>query len=225
MSRARLECIARLFLLFMAGVFVSMLSTSTSSAQSITYSGRAYGAQVKLVNPQPNVLLFSDTGNLPSAGGSLSASLLTIALGGTLTSTTISASTQGSAGVATSTAHQENVSAFPGQAAALTATVVEAHSQATCGGVQGSSVVTGLTFGGTPVVVSGQPNQTITLGVIATLVINEQIVASATDITVNALHLTLGTGEQVILSSAHSDVACVVPTRPSTWQRVKAIYR
>ena len=50
-------------------------------AATVSYSGRAYGAQVILVNPQPNVLLFSDTGELPSSGGTLSATLLTILLG------------------------------------------------------------------------------------------------------------------------------------------------
>src|SRR5437899_3381437 len=174
-----------------------LAGTVPAARAAVTYSGRAYGAQVKLVNPQPNVLFFSDTGNLPPSGGSLSATLLSIALGNTLSSTTISASTQGSAGVATSTAHQENVLAFSGQPAQVTATVVESHSRATCGGVSGSSLVTGLTFGGQAVTVSGQPNQTIVISSVATLIINEQIVASSTDITVNALHLLLGTGEEV----------------------------
>ena len=195
-------------------------------AATVSYSGRAYGAQVILVNPQPNVLLFSDTGELPSSGGTLSATLLTILLGSTLSSHTITASTSGVSSVASSSAHQETVVAFPGQPAQLTADVVEAHSQATCGGISGSSIVTNLTFGGTAVVVTGAPNQTVSIPAIATLVINEQIVVpGALDITVNALHLTLGTGEQVILSSAHSDINCATPSRSTTWSRIKQIYR
>ena len=222
MKNARLQFVPSLLTL----VLVLVATTaSRSTAQSVTYSGRAYGAQVKIVNPQPNILLFSDTGNLPPQGGSLSASLLTILLGSTLSSATISANTQGASGVATSSAHQENVVAFSGQPAQVTATVVESHSRATCGGVSGSSIVTGLTFGGSAVTVSGQPNQTVMIANVATLIINEQIVASSTDITVNALHLFLGTGEEVILSSAHSDVSCIVPNRSSTWARVKAFYR
>ena len=200
-------------------------TTPIADAATTTYSGRAYGAQVVLVNPAPNVLFFSDTGPLPSGGGSLSASLLTILLGTTLSSHTISASTSGSASVASSSAHQEAVVVFSGQPAQVTADVVEAHSQATCGGVSGSSVVTGLTFGGTSIAVTGQPNQTVSIGLLATLVINEQIVVpGAQDITVNALHLTLGTGEQVILSSAHSDINCVTAVRSTTWSRVKQLY-
>jgi len=193
---------------------------------AVSCSGRAFGAKVILVNPQPNTLVFSDTGDLPPSGGSLSATLLSISLGGTLSSTTISASTSGSGGLAQSSAHQEAVVAFPGQPAQLTADVIEAHAEATCSGAQGSSVVTNLTFGGNAVVVSGQPNQTVTIPSVATLVINEQISAPGDpNLTVNALHLTLGTGEQVILSSAHSDVLCPTPIRQSSWARIKAIYR
>jgi len=203
-----------------------LAGTVPAARAAVTYSGRGYGAQVILVNPQPNVLFFSDTGNLPPSGGSLSATLLTIALGNTLSSHTITASTSGVSGVASSSAHQEQVVAFSGQPAQLTADVVEAHSQATCAGVSGSSVITNLTFGGNAIVVSGQPNQTVTLGSVATLVINEQIVVqNSLDITVNALHLTLGTGEQVILSSAHSDISCATASRSSSWARVKQLYR
>lgn len=207
-------------------VFACGLTLAAQAGADVTYSGRAFGARVVLVNPQPNVLVFSDTGDLPPSGGSLSATLLTIALGGTLSSNTITASTSGSGGVAQSSAHQETVVAFPAQPAQLTADVVEAHSQATCSGVSGSSVIANLTFGGQAVVVTGQPNQTVTLGVLATLVINEQISTPGVNaITVNALHLTLGTGEQVILSSAHSDVNCPTPVRSSSWARVKSLYR
>jgi len=213
-------------LLATLAVGLAWLAGAVPAARAtVTYSGRGYGAQVVLVNPQPNVLFFSDTGNLPPSGGSLSATLLTIALGNTLSSHTITASTSGVSGVASSSAHQEQVVAFSGQPAQLTADVVEAHSQATCAGVSGSSVITNLTFGGNAIVVSGQPNQTVTLGSVATLVINEQIVVpNSLDITVNALHLTLGTGEQVILSSAHSDINCATAARSSSWARVKQLY-
>src|SRR5215831_1393271 len=161
-----------------AGVAIACVLALGAEAQAdVSYSGRAFGARVGLVNPQPNVLVFSDTGPLPSSGGSLSATLLTILVGNTLSSHTITASTSGAGGIAASSAHQEMVVAFGGQPAQVTADVVEAHSQATCSGVQGSSVVTNLTFGGSAVTVSGQPNQTVTIANVATLVINEQILA------------------------------------------------
>jgi hypothetical protein len=207
-------------------ILVCCLLLIASLADAATFSGRAFGARVVLVNPQPNVLVFSDTGNLPTAGGSLSASLVSISVGGTLSSGTVTASTSGSGSLATSSARVQSVLAFPGQPAQLSADVVQADTRADCAGASGSSTIAGLVFAGNPVVVTGSPNQTITLGALATLVINEQItVAGAADITVNALHLTLGTGESVIISSAHSDINCTVPTRQTTWGRVKSIYR
>ena len=69
-----------------------------------------------------------------------------------------------------------------------TASVVQAQAHADCNGLQGSSVVTNLAFGGSSVVVTGAPNQMTSIPGVATLVINEQIIdPSGTVITVNAL--------------------------------------
>ena len=212
--------------LVIAAALLFTVGLATSAAAQFGYSGRAYGAQVKLVNPNPNVLFFSDTGDLPSSGGSLSATLLTILLGNTLSSHTVTASCSGGSGQANSSASQENVVAFGGQPAQVTASVVSSQAHADCAGVSGSSVVTNLTFGGSAVTVTGQPNQTVTILGVATLVINEQIVnLAAREITVNALHLTVGTGEEVILSSSHSDVACATRAPGTTWGMIKSLYR
>lgn len=199
---------------------------STAEATTTAYSGRAFGAKVQVLAPLPINLTFSDTGPLPAGGGELNATLLSILLANTLSSQTVTAHTEGASGVASSSAHVEQLVALPGSAAELTAEVVDAHSQATCAGVSGSSLIVGLVFGGTPIVVSGQPNQTVSIPGVATLVIHEQIVEpNGLSITVNALHLTTILGTQVIVSSAHSDVACVTPAWSATWGRVKQIYR
>jgi hypothetical protein len=199
-----------------------------AGATATGYSGRAFGAKVDLLAPVlPIHLTFSDTGQLPSTGGVLNATLLSISLANTLSSQTVTAHTEGVGGVASSSAHVEQLVVLPGNAAQLTAEVVDAHSQAACSGVSGSSLIVGLVFGGTPIVVSGQPNQTVSIPGVATLVINEQIVEpNGLSITVNALHLTLLDGlTEVIISSAHSDVACVTPNKSATWGIVKQIYR
>jgi hypothetical protein len=198
----------------------------SAASADVAYSGRAYGAQVKLFNPNPNVLFFSDTGELPAQGGSLSATLLTILLGNTLSSHTVTASCSGGGGQANSSASQEEVVVFSGQPAQVTASVVASQAHADCAGVSGSSVVTDLTFGGNAVTVTGTPNQTVTILGVATLIINEQIVGvGARDITVNALHLIPGTGEEVILSSSHSDVACATGLSSRSWGSIKSLYR
>jgi hypothetical protein len=207
-------------------LLVGCLAIAAQARANVSYSGRAFGARVKLVSPLPTPLTFSDTGPLPSTGGSLSATLLEITVEGILQSYTITASTSGAAGQAESSASQENVVVLPGESAEVTAQVVRASSQADCSGATGSSVIVGLTFGGQSIQVSGQPNQAVTIPDVATLVINEQIVTPGVPaITVNALHLTLLSGLEVILSSAHSDMSCPTPARSSTWARVKAIYR
>ena len=220
MSATRYKQLAATAVLFLT------VASASGVAADVTYSGRAYGAQVKLINPNPNVLFFSDTGPLPSGGGSLSATLLTILLGNTLSSHTITASCSGGGGQANSSASQEDALAFQGQPAQVTASVVSSQAHADCGGASGSSVVTNLTFGGNVVTVTGQTNQTVTILGVATLIINEQILGvGAPDITVNALHLIVGTGEEVILSSSHSDVACSTRGSSATWGKIKAIYR
>ena len=55
----------------------------------------------------------------------------------------------------------------------------------------------------------------------------EAMVQEVTGVTVVSLHhdISTVTGEEVILSSSHSDVACSTRTSSATWAKVKAIYR
>jgi hypothetical protein len=69
-----------------------------------------------------------------------------------------------------------------------------------------------LHVAGTPVVVTGEPNQTVALPN-GRLIINEQV-STATSITVNALHLVLDGGVEVFVASARAGYASVEP--PST---------
>jgi hypothetical protein len=199
----------------------------TAGAASVTYGGRAVADRIVFVNPSPNVLVFADTGDLPPQGGSLSATEASVQVGtGILSSRTLAASTSGGGGETNSAASQEDVVAFAGQPAQLTAAVVRSQAHADCSGATGSSIVTNLTLGGVAVTVTGAPNQTVSIPAVATLVINEQVLGSnAIEITVNALHLYLGTGEEVVLSSSRAGVECALGTQPETWGGVKALYQ
>ena len=100
-----------------------------------------------------------------------------------------------------------------------------------------ASMFVGLTFGGRPVEVTGQPNQTISLGGMATLVLNERHrdEDDAEDDCDDdagehrALHLILPRGQEVILGATRydSDEDCCTPTGTarSTWGRLKSHYR
>lgn len=206
----------------LAVFFAVSLAAARPSAATTTYSGRAFGAQTHLTSP-PATLIFADTGNLPAAGGSLNATLTGIMLAPTLTSGIVTCGTSGSGSTASSSATLESLAAFGGT---LSATRVEARSSVTCTSATGSVLVSGLIFAGTSVTVTGQPNQKISVAGVGTLVIDEQVVpVGEPDITVNALHLTLATGDDLIVASAHSDMDCTTPARATTWGTLKEHYR
>jgi len=198
--------------------------TVLAATDTIGFSGRAFGAQVKVLVPVPDTRLYADTGFLASAGGSISASLASCT-DAVFTSGPTSCSSQGSANAAASASSMANLSAFAGTAAALTCASVGSATRATCDALTGSTQVTGLLFAGVSVVVTGAANQTVSVPGVATLVINEQIVAAGS-ITVNALRVSLASGDELTICSTHSDIGCSpTPTRRGTWGAVKAIYR
>lgn len=200
------------------------LSAVPTRADNCAYSGRAYGLFVNVPPLAP--LTFSDTGVLPASGGSLSASLLVADVPNVAHAEALSAHASGASCAAASDASVANLLLFSGRNIQTSADVVSSAAHADCGGASGSSTIVNLVFGGTPIVVSGSPNQTVTIPGVATLVINEQLTTpGSTDITVNALHLTTVLGEEVIVSSAHSDVSCASPVAPGTWGRIKSLYR
>jgi len=195
-----------------------LVCTSPAQAQT-TFSGRAFAAFVS--TPLTGPMFISDTGQLPPSGGARDDALLDTrdlglaTLNSVLTAEVLAASTSGASGEADSSASLANVVVLPGNAAQVTASFVQAESQATCSGVSGSSEIAGLTFGGTAITVTGQPNQTVTLPGGVTLIINEQATTSNGtyhQIQVNALHLIVPGVAEVILSSAESDINCTGTT-------------
>jgi hypothetical protein len=75
----------------------------------------------------------------------------------------------------------------------------------------GHSIVTDLTIAGLEVAVTGSPNQGITIPGLLSLVINEQLPTvngTSGELVVNALHLKLLSGEDIVVSSARADILC-----------------
>lgn len=188
----------------------------SSPAQAHT-TARAFVAFVNAPTLGAGPLYLADTGELSPAGGWEGAGFLSAEVAGVLSATVLNAATMGArdytSGHANSSSSLADVVVLPGHAAQLTASFVRAQAGATDFGSQGSTEIHDLTFGGMSVAVTNLPNQRIEipglLGPIATLVINEQTVtsdATSQAITVNALHLILATGEEVILASAKSFV-------------------
>src|SRR3989454_7554705 len=190
--------------LFLAGLLIAPLAGATGET---TYSGRATGV---FVHTSLGDLRFSDTGELPPEGGTIDATLVAVDTS-LATAEVLLSVTMGFDGTAQSEAAVADVSLLPGNANGVTADFVRARSSATCTGVAGESELANVRVGGEPITVSGRPNQVLTVPGVFTLIINEQIDAShggTYDMTVNALHLFLFTGDQVIVSHAHSDITC-----------------
>jgi hypothetical protein len=193
------------------------LLTSSTSAATTTFSGRAFDAQVSTTVPLPLTTTIVDTGPLPPGGGVIDATLLTLTLPGgsadALVAVTMGfdSKAQSKAAVAT-LALTLPVADNP----TISADFAMAQSTATCAGVSGSSDITNLVIdglnGGQPISISTSPNQTFTTPGGVTVIVNQQIDDSSggtNSITVNALHITDSTaGIDIIISSAHSDITC-----------------
>jgi hypothetical protein len=195
------------------GVILTFVPAFLPAAEAGSFGGRAFSAFVTapMLGVAPEYI--GDTGALPSEGGWQSAGLPDTEVGALLAAQTLVASTSGgvdSGQVASTSTSLAGLVLFPGNLAETTASFVRAQAAATLGGISGTTEIDQLTFGGMPVQVTGLPNQRIVIPGVATLVINEQAITTgltSRGITVNALHLKLATGEEVVVSSATSSVS------------------
>ena len=134
-SRTRIVSFALLLsVLMVAGLFAA----SPAQAQT-TFSGRAFAAFVSTALTGP--IFLSDTGQLPPSGGSRNDALLDTrdlhlaTLDGVLTAEVLAASTSGASGKAESSASLANVVILPGNQFGVTASLVQAQTEARCSGV------------------------------------------------------------------------------------------
>ena len=210
----------------LAVVVLVLVTVSISHASEDLYSGRAMGASVRGVEATP-VNSFVDTGELPAPGGELQVSeaALQVCLF-VLRSRNLHSATQSEVQRARSWSSQSDVVVFDALPMKVTASQVVASAIASCEDLTGSSTISDLTFGGQPVEVTGEPNQVVTLPGMATLIINEHVVDERErSITVNALHIMLEAGADVIVSAARAGLACPVAVDAVSWQEVKSLYR
>jgi len=200
-------------------LLLSLLSWSAqrASANNTTFSGEATVVQATVLGLPPIVL--SDTGALDSTGGAREASLLDANVPGLLTAEVLHASTVGQGQRSSSEASVANVTLTVG-GNTISAGLLRARATAEChngtASVSGSSEIVDLVVNGQAIVVSGQPNQTISLPV-GRVIINEQqssVSGNTGDITVNALHVMVDGVADVIISSAHADITCGGPVCP-----------
>jgi uncharacterized Zn-binding protein involved in type VI secretion len=176
---------------------------------------RSYGGQGTIVDATVLDLTsrVSDTGPLPSWGGSLRSSLPSLNLAGLVTAGLVSSTTKGSGDKSTSNASAANVRVTVA-GLTITTNVLKSNAQATCTGstasVSGSSQVVSLKINNLPIIVTGQPNQVVPL-VLGQLILNERtssVSGPSGSIDVNAVHLVLPGIADIALSSSEAEIVC-----------------
>ena len=177
-----------------------------------TYSGRATAvdATVKVLFASITTRL-GDTGPLPSDGGTLQASALTLTVPGVMSAGVAEDSTTGGNRDASSASSVANAAIAVG-GVGITASLLSSQTDANCLGappsLTGNSNIADLEINGESISISGAPNQTITLlGGLVQVVINEQT-RTANSIDVSALHVTVGGITDVVVARTHSDITC-----------------
>ncbi len=205
-----------------------LVSVATASAQ-ITYSGRAIAA--RLSAPAMTTQTAGDTGELPGAGGLLTAGQFNVSLvlnDETLLAASVADTVSGVNGETSAASHLNQVKFTLNQNGETVIRIcgINASATASCDGMSATSEVECLWIGDECPNITGDPNQVIDIPGQGTLVLNEQITTS-TDITVNAAHLTLNDGTELILGTARAGVTgCdVVPVQSTSWGHVKSLYR
>jgi hypothetical protein len=190
-------------------------------AARTTFSGEA--TVVRLSAAGLTTIELGKAGPLRPEGGAEESSLLSVdksETGGFLAAEVAHAAVVGQGNSSSAEAFVANPSlTVLGQE--IQAEVLRSQAEARCDGAggasaSGSSEIASLTVNGTPINVSGSPNQTVSIGGV-TIIINEQTGSAngnSADITVNALHVmavdpfTGATLLDVVISSAHADISC-----------------
>jgi hypothetical protein len=195
---------------------------ATLGAQSVpahaaptTFSGQATVVDASVFNVPPVVLV--DTGFHQGASFAEHDHLLTANVPGLLTAEALHAATIGQKKAADSEASVANLSlTVGGNTITITAGFLMAQARAECQGgtaaVSGSSEIATLVINGTPITVTGQPDQTVSLpGGLGQVTINEQdgsASGGSGTIMVNALHVEVFGVADVVISHAHADITC-----------------
>jgi hypothetical protein len=200
------------------------LAPTAAHADTTTFSGEAYVARATLTPPLlPPITVgpIADTGPLPTQGGSLENSILSVNLPNPVDGSTLLSGDVGH----TATIGQGDRSRSEASVADVNLNVAGNHiaadflmarAMATCGpAVSGNSELANLVIDGQTITVSGQPNQTIPLPANAgNVVINEQsstVGGNSGSIDVNALHVIVTGLADVVISHAHADISCPSP--------------
>jgi len=183
------------------------LLPSPSTTTSSTVVGDASAVRVSILGilGTATTTALADTGPIGS-NDAQDASMLTGGVPSTLTAETLSSTAISWADEVDSAASLGNLS-MTVAGVGVTADFVMAQASQVLGAPgSGSSTLTNLSINGTPIAVTGAPNQAIWVPG-GQVIINEQTVSSTGTAVVNALHLTVTGIADVVIASATAGVS------------------
>jgi hypothetical protein len=176
-------------------------NTASVTTRALTGSGSAFGVQVRslLVNVGPTPTVSQ------SGPGSQTATLASVSVLGLVSANGLTVSTQVGPGVTVaSSADLAHLNLVLG---AVVVDTIHATCTANAGGASGSTTIAKLVVAGQTLTnISPAPNMRIAVPGVGQLVLNEQTQPTSTSITVNALHLSVTGGTEIIVSQA----SCVI---------------
>ena len=183
----------------MLGVVATLVAVTgeRGNAQNVRGQARVLQSTVSTSLGSTSVSL-ADTGTLNDSSDAREASQGTGSVAGVFSGETLHATTIGWPDQVTSEASVAGISLSVG-GIAIGADFVMSRAFAAAAGAAGATNIEGLSIGGVPVAVTGEPNQTIELP-LGRVILNEQR-ASGGGLTVNALHITVS-GVDVVVASA-----------------------
>lgn len=176
-------------------------NSATATTRALKVTGSAFGEQVRslLINSGPLPLVSR------SVPGSNSDSVASVNVAGLLSTGVLTVNTQvGNDATVTSSADTANANLLAGLVGADT---IHAVCSATATGASASTTIARLTVAGqTFTNLTPAPNTGIDIPGVGVVLLNEQVHPSPGTITVNALHLHVTAGTDIIISQAHCDV-------------------
>jgi hypothetical protein len=196
----------RRFLIAIALAMALLAWPTASKAQTVT--GQARGAQATVIGPlgTTTTTTLSDTGTLGGTNDARDASLLTASVPSLLDGEVLSASTIGYPDEVDSAASLAGLNLNVGGVGVSADFVMAQASQVLGAAGSGASYIGNLAINGTPVSVSGDPNQTIAIPG-GQLIINEQTISSNGAMAVNALHIIVNGVADVVIASATAGIS------------------
>jgi len=184
------------------------LLPSPSSTTTSTVVGDASAARVSVLGilGTATTTALTDTGTLSGVNDARDASTVTGSVPSTLSAETLSAATISWADQVDSFASLANLNMTVAGIGITADSVLAQASQVLGAAGSGSSTLSNLAINGTPIAVTGAPNQTVSIPG-GQIVINEQTISSTGTAVVNALHVSVAGAADVVIASATAGIS------------------